>query len=96
LEEGAVMVEFAAKEEVLIVAYWALEFAMLVAPEVPSVNAMVNAPAVKSELVKDTIPAIAMSRYWVKPLLVISPQTPVSVPEVIIGKSKSVVRVIVI
>jgi hypothetical protein len=78
------------------VAYWAEVAAILVAEESPSVVAIVNAPPEKLALVKAFRPAIEISMYWVNPLLVISPQTPDSVPVVIIGRSRRAVRVIAI
>jgi len=69
---------------------------MLVAEESPSVVDMVKSPATKLALVNAVRPAIEISRYWVNPLLVISPQTPDSVPVVIIGRSRRAVRVIAI
>jgi hypothetical protein len=69
---------------------------MLVAEESPSVNEIVSAPPGKSELVRAVRPAMAISMYWVSPLFVTSPQVPDSVPVTGSGRSKRVVRLIVI
>ena len=90
-----VMVELVAKEVTRKPAYCALVAVMFVADEVPSVVSMVKAPAVKFALVRLDIPAMAMSIYWVSPLLVVSPQVPDSVPVTGSGRSKRVVRLTV-
>jgi hypothetical protein len=91
-----VIVELAANEETYRVAYWAEVAAMLVAEESPSVVAIVKAPATKLALVNAFRPAMAISMYWVRPLLVTSPQVPDSVPVTGRGRSRRVVRLIVI
>ena len=65
-----VMVELVASEVTLKPAYCADVADMFVATSVPSVVSIVNAPAVKFALVRLDIPAIAISRYCVRPLFV--------------------------
>jgi hypothetical protein len=90
------MVEFVARLETLIAPYCAELAAILVAEESPVEFDNDNAPAVKSELVNEVIPATAMSIYCVRPLLVVSPQVPDSVPVTGRGRFKRVVRLTVI
>ena len=90
--DGAVIVELTARLDTWIVAYCAEDAAMFVLLELPEVLLIVRLPALKSALVSDVIPATAISTYCVKPLLVVSPQVPDSVPVTGSGRFKSVVR----
>ena len=76
----------------LKIAYCAVVAPIFVADESPSVDVKVTSASV----LKTSVPAIAISRYCVKPLLVVSPQVPDSVPVTGRGRSKRVVRLTVI